>query len=317
MRQRSCLLRAALLRVVLGVGLLALHASGAAAQGRISGVVNDETGKPIKAATVTAQSTETNVQLTATTDERGRFSMIGLRSGTWRFSAQAPGYFADEGTANVRGSGQPNPPVSFSLKRTSLLAGALGGVSAKDLQAELAAADTLFNQRKWDEAIGAYRKIMEKTPSLSVINLQIAAAFFNKKEYDSAVSAYNDLLKVDPENEKATVGIARVQMAQGEIAAAEGALMKAAGAPSGGRETFLALGDLNLDRNQVDDAMKWYQKAADLDPYWGRAWYKLGLCAQKKGDTAGATEFLNKVLAVDPVSPEAALAKATLGQLNR
>lgn len=312
MPQRSYLLRAAVAAAV-----LALHASGAAAQGRISGVVNDETGKPIKAATVTAQSTDINIQMTATTDDKGRFAMIGLRSGTWRFSAQAPGYFADEGTAAVRGSGQPNPPISFSLKRTSQLAGTLGGISAKDLQAELASADALFNQRKWDEAIGAYRGIMEKTPSLSVINLQIATAFFNKKDYDSAISAYGELLKVDAGSEKAAVGIARMQMAKGDVAAAEGALLKAADMPGSGRDTFFALGDLNFDRDQIDSAMTWYQKAADRDPSSGRAWYKLGLSASKKGDQAAASTFMNKVLAVDPVSAEAALARAALDQLNR
>ena len=180
-----------------------------------------------------------------------------------------------------------------------------------------AAADGLFNARKWDESIAAYKAIMEKTPSLSVINLQLGAAYSNKKEYDNAIAAYNELLKLNPDNEKATVGIARAQVAKGDVGAAEQALTKAAGSPSGGRDIFFALGDLKFEQNAIDEAMTWYQKAADFDPSWGRAWYKLGLCAQKKGDKAGATGFLNKVLAVDPVSPEAAMAKVTLDQLNR
>jgi tetratricopeptide (TPR) repeat protein len=309
--------RSYLLHAVVGLALVVLHVSGASAQGRISGVVNDETGKAIKAATVIADNADVNLQMTATTDDKGRFSMLGLRAGTWRFTAQAPGYFADQGTANVRSTGQGNAPISFSLKKTSLLGGALGGVAAKDLQAELAAADGLFNQRKWDESITAYKAIMERTPSLSVINLQIAAAYTNKKDYDLALEAYNDLLKVDPENEKAIVGIARTQVAKGDIAAAEESLTKAASGAGAGRDLFYALGDIKFQKNQIDEAMAWYQKAAGADPSWGKAWYKLGLCAQKKGDNAGAAGFLNKVLAVDPVSPEAAMAKATLDQLNR
>jgi hypothetical protein len=46
-------------------------------------------------------------------------------------------------------------------------------------------------------------------------------------------------------------------------------------------------------------------------------WYKLGLCAQKKGDPSGSAGFMNKVLAVDPVSPEAAMARAALDQLKK
>jgi tetratricopeptide (TPR) repeat protein len=305
-----------MLSVALAAAALLIHAAGAFAQGRVSGVVNDETGKPIKAATVTAEFENANLQYTATTDDKGRFSLIGLRGGRWRFVASAPGYFGDEGTAAIR-SGGTNPPIAFSLKKTSQLAGALGGVTAKDLQEDLAAADSLFNQQKWDESIAAYKAIIQKTPTLSVINLQIAAAQSNKKDYDAALATYDELLKADPANEKATVGAARTLLAKGDAAAAEDALTKAAATPEAGRETFDALGDLKFEKGQIDEAQSWYQKAADSDPSWGKAWYKLGLCAQKKGDNAGVNNFMNKVLAVDPVSPEAAMAKATLDQLSR
>ena len=79
-----------------------------------------------------------------------------------------------------------------------VLLGHAPGLAAKDLQADLAAADQLYNAQQWDDAIAAYRAIMTKAPSLSVINLQIAAAYRNKKDYDSAIAAYNELLKADP-----------------------------------------------------------------------------------------------------------------------
>ena len=89
-----------------------------------------------------------------------------------------------------------NPPITFSLKKTGMLAfGPLGGITGKDLQADLAAADALFAQSRWDDAVTAYKAIMVKAPSLSVINLQIAAAYRNKKEYDAATAAYNTILK--------------------------------------------------------------------------------------------------------------------------
>jgi Flp pilus assembly protein TadD len=311
-RHRSSLVPAAFAALV-----WVLSAGHAAAQGRISGIVNDESGKPIKAATVTAHFADSNLEYTATTDDRGRFSLLGLRSGRWRFVASAPGYFADEGTANVRSTGASNPPIGFSLKKTSLLAGTLGGVTAKDLQAQLTEADALFSEKKWDQSIEAYRKVGQKTPSLTTINLQIAAAQFNKGDYDAAMATYADMLAADGGNEWATVGLARARIAKGDAAGGEEVLLTAANREAPGREIFRALGDLAFDRNRPDEAAPWYQKAADLDPSWGKAWYKLGLCAQKMGDNAGASGFMNKVLAVDPASPEAAMARATLDQLNR
>src|SRR5262249_36495655 len=166
--------------------------------------------QPIKGATVTADNPNASPSsFTATTDDKGRFSIIGLRKGDWTFTAQAPGFSPETGRLPVQTIGTPNPPLTFTLKKGGggPAASALGSMAAKDLQAELAAADALYNAQKWDESIAAYRAIMAKAPSLSVINLQVAAAYRNKKDYDSALAAYNDLLKADPNNDKAKIGI--------------------------------------------------------------------------------------------------------------
>jgi len=310
----------AVLRSGFAILLVAVLAGSAAAQttlGRISGLVLDENGKPIKAATVTAENSDTNQALTATTDEKGRFTILGMRPASWKFTAAAPGYFPEQGLATIR-VGSPNSAIAFALKKTGAPGGgALGSFSAKDLQSILGGADTLFKQGRWDDAIAAYKALLEKAPSLSAVNLQIAAAYVNKKDYTSALAAYTEILKADPGNEKAIVGMARARAERGDAAGAEDALKTAATAPGAGREVFLALGDLRLDAGDTDGALAWYERATTADPSWGKAWYKRGLAAQKNGDPSHATEFLNKVLDVAPLSAEAASAKDTLNQLNR
>src|SRR5213596_2124019 len=143
--------------------LIAACAAAAFAQtGRVGGTVKDDTGQPIKGATITAENPNASPSsFTATTDDKGRFSIIGLKSGQWTFTAQAPGFGPETGRLAIQTIGSPNPPLTFTLKKggASAPAGALGGVAAKDLQAELAAADALYNGQKWDEAIAAYRAI--------------------------------------------------------------------------------------------------------------------------------------------------------------
>ena len=285
--------------------------------GRVNGVVKDEGGQPLKGATVTADNQNIGQSLTATTDDKGRFTMIGLRAGTWRFYAQAPGFAPDAGDMAVR-MGAPNPPIQFILKKTgNANFGALGGITNKDLQTELAAADALFKQSRWDDAIAAYRAILEKAPPLTAINLQIAAAYRNKKDYTAAAAAYDAALKVDPGNQKAAVGLATMDLERGDNKAAEDALLKAAQSATAGREVFFNLGEITLARNDADEAARWYQKAATTDPYWGKPLYKLGLLAVKKGDTANASKLMDQVIAVDPSSPEAALAKTSLETLKK
>jgi tetratricopeptide (TPR) repeat protein len=298
------------------LAIVGISSQAFAQVGRVNGVVKDEGGQPLKGATVTADNPNIGQSLTATTDDKGRFTMIGLRAGSWKFYAQAPGFSPDAGEMPVR-MGAPNPPIQFVLKKTgNANFGALGGIASKDLQAELATADNLFKQSRWDDAIAAYRSILEKAPPLNTINLQIAAAYRNKRDYAAALTAYEAALKADPANQKAALGIAAMDLERGDSKAAEDALMKAAQG-TGGRDVFFTLGEVTLARNDADEAARWYQKAADADPYWGKPLYRLGQIAVKKGDTANASKLMDQVVAVDPSSAEATLAKTSLESLKK
>jgi len=301
--------------------LSALAGPALAQSGRVGGQVKDESGQPIKGATVTAENPDVSPSsFTATTDDKGRFSVMGLRSGQWTFTAQAPGFSSESGKLNVQTIGAPNPPLTFTLRKGSGApggGGALGGMAAKDLQGELAAADQLFNAQKWDESIAAYRAIMTKAPSLSMINLQIAAAYRNKKDYESALAAYNELLKTDPNNDKAKIGIGMTNLEKGDMEAAEQTLQAAAQSPSATREVFYNLGEVEFAKGKSDEAAAAYTRAAQMDPKWGKPVFALGKVALNKGDTQGAIDAFSKVVEIDPSSPEAAQAKAVVDQLKK
>src|SRR6188474_555395 len=128
------------------VAALVLSAIPAAAQtGRIGGTVKDATNQaPLKGATITADNPGASPSsFTATTDDKGRFSIIGLTKGQWTFTAQAPGFAPESGRLAVATLGSPNPPLTFTLKKGGSAGpmSALGGAAAKDLQADLAAAE--------------------------------------------------------------------------------------------------------------------------------------------------------------------------------
>lgn len=317
MRFRLHLSRAALA----GLFVAGLAAGVAAQTGRVGGQVKDEQGNPIKGATVQAENPNASPSsFTATTDDKGRFSIIGLRSGAWTVTAQAPGFAPESGKLDVKTIGTPNPPITFTLKKGGGGAGNFGGLTgqaAKDLQADLQAADQAYNTQQWDTAIEKYKAILAKAPALSVINLQIAAAYRNKKDYNSAIAAYNEVLKTDPNNDKAKVGIGMTNLEKGDMKAADETLTAAAQSMSSSKEVFYNLGEVKFAEGQPDEAAKNYQKASDMDPNWGKPLFKLGLVALNKGDKDGAAKMFEKVVAVDPMSPEAAQAKLVIEQLKK
>jgi len=306
-------MRAPLLAAVL---LVTLASSVSAQTARVTGIVKDDHGDAIKGATIILENPDASPSsFTSSTDDKGRFGVIGLKSGVWQMRASAPGYASDGGEMNVRGGA--NPAVAFTLQKLIVPPSALGSTAPKDIQAALASADALYNNGKWDEAIAAYGVILQKAPSLSVINLQIAAAYRNKKAYDSALATYNLLLKADPNNDKAKVGIAMTNLEKGDLDTAERTLEIAAQAPGATREVFYDLGEVKLARSQADEAVKAYERAAQTDPTWGKPPFALGRIALNKGDAAGARKYFQSVIDVDPISPEAAQATTMLRQLDQ
>ena len=64
-------------------------------------------------------------------------------------------------------------------------------------------------------------------------------------------------------------------------------------------------------------AIRWFQKAADTDPSWGKPLFKLALVQLNKGDKDATIKALEKVIAADPMSSEAAQAKQVIEQLKK
>src|SRR5437899_10187377 len=119
--------------VLVAVCLAALAGSAIAQTGRVGGIVKDEPGQPIKGATITAENPNASPNsFTATTDDKGRFSIIGLKSGQWAFTAQAPSFGPESGKLNVSTIGAPNPPLTFTLRKGGAAgpASALAGLAA-------------------------------------------------------------------------------------------------------------------------------------------------------------------------------------------
>src|SRR5262249_31964580 len=154
-------------------------------------------------------------------------------------------------------------------------------------------------------------------PSFGVVQLQIGAAYRNLKNYDKAIEAYNDLLKVEPDNDRAHVGLAQANLEKGDTTAAEQVLTRAAERPLASREVFYNLAEMKITRNDSEMAAQLYKKAAEADASWGKPVLKLGTMAMNKGDKAAAVKAMKDVITIDPTSPEAVQARAALDQLEK
>jgi hypothetical protein len=182
----------------------------AAQSGRAAGEVRDTAGHSLRGAVVRASNPQGHpAEITSTTDAKGRWAMIGLASGTWKFDVEAAGYFPVSAEVPVRVAG--TPPLTFTMMRDP---GPLPGALDKKIDEKLKDANALRDQGRFDQAIMAYQDIRIKNPKLTTINLVLADTYRLKAAQekdpaarrailDIAVSTYGELLKSDADNERA------------------------------------------------------------------------------------------------------------------
>ena len=196
-------------------------ADGAAAQAaRAMGTVKDQAGKAIKGATVRAVNPDASPsQFASATDDRGRWAMIGLRTGSWRFIVEAPGYFTVETNLPVRVAA--SPPLTFTLARDP---GPIPNALDRNIEQLIREAAELREQGRIDQALAAYQDIRTRNPKLTSVNMVIGDLYRRKAAQESdpaarqalfrqALEAYDALLRTDATNERALAESAAVRVA--------------------------------------------------------------------------------------------------------
>jgi tetratricopeptide (TPR) repeat protein len=184
--------------------------AAASAQGRVTGVVKDANGRPIKGASITAESAN-YAATTVTSDGKGRYSFLGLRGGAWTFTVKAPGFQQARRMSTTRTQGV-NAPVDFELAAVPEAGqlGPLANLDTKELQEQLTAAAELDKAGKLDEAIARYREILTRVPALTSVHLQLGSLFERKADTAAAVAEYEAALKADPSSVKARAALDRL-----------------------------------------------------------------------------------------------------------
>lgn len=186
------------------VAALCLAGPAAAQTARASGTVRDTDGKPIKGATIRASNPDARPpEIVSTSDDRGRWAMIGLRIGTHSFIVEAPGFLPVRGDAQVRTAS--SAPLQFTLARDP---GPVPGALPANIQAQVAAADMLREQGRFDQALKAYQEIGARNPKLTAINLVIGSIYEQRAAEETnaetrraflsrAIAAYEAALAAD------------------------------------------------------------------------------------------------------------------------
>jgi Carboxypeptidase regulatory-like domain/Tetratricopeptide repeat len=200
MSNRACVLTLVCLPLVgLTSGSLAAPAAAQTLSGRIIGTIVDDQGTPVDGASIEVRNPQATPPLrSSTSDESGRFGLMGLRSGTWMVLVEAKGHEPTALAIDVQ-SPRPGAAVTIPLLRIAQLnPPTFAEVSAAAVMKDLEQADRLVAQGKAAEAIALYDAILAKAPALTSVQLAIGRAARAGQDFVRAQAAYTALLAKEP-----------------------------------------------------------------------------------------------------------------------
>ena len=271
--------------------------------GRVTGSVQDTEGNPIEGATITATDADGKT-LEATSDDKGKWAILGFRSGTYEFTVQAAGFAPQAYKQQVRQMGR-NPSMDFVLEHLAEGQAAGPGTSL------LGEANELFENGQYDEALAKYDELLVAEPTLYQVYYNIGSVYRAKGEYDKAVEAFQKVLEQEPLHTNTLISMGDIMIEQKKFDEAVEYFEKAIDQTTDEIVPF-NVAEIYFNKGNTDRAIELYKIAAERKPDWPDPHMKLAFAYLNKGDMDTAKVELEKVVELAPDTAQGQTAKQML-----
>ncbi|HSA95501.1 MAG TPA: tetratricopeptide repeat protein [Acidobacteriota bacterium] len=291
-------------------------------KGRLGGVLLDPDGKPVAGVKLTLTFSENkNTKFESTTGKKGDWSFIGLGTGDWYLTGSVAGYAPIDQTINVSQLAV-NPKVQVVLKKPEKSVGMVQDEKSIEL---LEQGNQLFKDGKYDEAIAVYQQFQQANPGVYQIQVSIADCYREKGEFDKAIAIYNEVIALSAADAamgkdmaaKSLAGIGNCYLKQGKLEEAQGYFQKSVDTSPKDEVLAYNVGEIFFSNQGLDQAIRYFELAAQIKPTWPDPYLKLGYVYLNKADNAKAAENFEKFLALEPEGERAALAKNILSFIKK
>lgn len=304
---------------ILSLLMLALTiAVTAAAQSRgnhrLTGKVLDEAGAPVAAAQVrAAKKGELKPEVfTATTNEKGEYTLNGLASGEWVIEAMKDGVGVQQAAAMLV-DGERTKTVDITIAKPA--------PPPPDPSVEIMAEDKravgLAQAGKIPEARKIYEDMLAKYPAAYGLHMRLASMYAAEGNAAKGLEHIKLALEKEPENVDFKVLHADLLMETGDKDTAKKILESVDLAQVKDTRPFVNQAINDINSGKADEAvalltklMTQFPNEATLLYYRGRAYIVATKLPEAKAD-------LEKFVAAAPTAPQAADAKRLLEQLNK
>lgn len=161
-------------------------------------------------------------------------------------------------------------------------------------------ADKMAEDRKWPEAIDAYKLAIRLDPNYAPAYGGLGDAYFNGGNWEQALAAYKEQVRLAPNDAQAQYDLGYFYNAAGRHGEAFAPLVKATSLDPTFAEAFYGIGYAYLRGADFEKSISFLRSAIRLKPDYGDAYYGLGQAYARMGKPDLANEQLKKLNTVDP-----------------
>ena len=161
-------------------------------------------------------------------------------------------------------------------------------------------ADKLADDKKYPEAIEAYKLAIRLDPNYAPAFGGLGDAYLNSGNSQQAETAYKEQVRLAPSDAQAQFDLGYFYNAMGRHGEAFGPLVKATSLDPNFAEAFYGIGYAYLRGADFEKSIPFFRSAVRIKPDYGEAYYGLGSALARLGKADLANEQLKKLNTVDP-----------------
>jgi tetratricopeptide (TPR) repeat protein len=302
------------------------------------GKVTDESGEPIKGATIIIQSVDTRSRTFNTkTDKKGTFFYMGLPGGLYHVAARAEGYspryqpnikasIQEEAQINLQLPKGPDQKLPFELSPEELKRQEAEMEKAKKRQESSAEVQALFDEGtklagdgKHPEAIEKFKLALAKDAEQTNILGNMAESYRKLEKYSEALEIYQKAIAIKPNDPVLYTNMGVVLDKLGKTTESQEAFKKAATLnPGGSAQSFFNLGATMVNSGRTVEAIEPFRQAIAADPNFADAYFELGMCLSANPETMEeSVKHLKKYIEIGKNPGQAETAKAVISALEQ
>jgi len=287
-----------------------LIAQGYQGKGKIRGFVYDENGKPLEKVRVKLFCLKAASGFNTETDKNGEWRAMWIRGGKWNIDFDKIGYEPKKISVEVNEWGK-NPDIEVKLKKIE------GLVVTEEIKAALEKGNSLFDEKKYEEAIQVFQGILQQAPEAYIINLNIGHGYFQLEKYPTAIEYYQKVLDSQADNKNALLGIGNCYLNMGQKEEALNWYGKIKFEEIDDPIVLYNMGNSFYENSLYEESLKYYQKAISLQDDFLDARYRLGLAYITLGKNEEALREFETYLKLDADSERANQVKGFIEYLKK